>query len=59
MARGLAGAGAGLMIVGRDQMKNANAFKELSSTLGVTAVSVAADLASRTGWRRPHRFLKR
>jgi len=51
MARGLVGAGAGLMIVGRDQMKNANAVKELSSTLGVTSVSVAADLADEAACR--------
>ena len=50
MARGLAGAGAGLMIVGRDQTKNADAVKELS-TLGVTAVSVAADLADEASCR--------
>ena len=31
MARGLARAGAGLMIVGRDQTKNAAAVKELST----------------------------
>jgi 2-dehydro-3-deoxy-D-gluconate 5-dehydrogenase len=50
MARGLAGAGAGLMIVGRDRTKNANAVKELS-TLGVSAVSVAADLADEAACR--------
>ena len=50
MARGLAGAGGGLMIVGRDQTKNADAVKELS-TLGVTAVSVAADLADEAACR--------
>ena len=50
MARGLAGAGAGLMIVGRDQTKNADAVKQLS-TLDVTAVSVAADLADEAACR--------
>lgn len=50
IARGLAAAGAVLMIVGRDQTKNADAAKELSS-LGVTAVSLAADLTDEAACR--------
>jgi 2-dehydro-3-deoxy-D-gluconate 5-dehydrogenase len=50
MARGLAQAGAGLMIVGRDQKKSADAVKELMA-LGVKAASVAADLADEAACR--------
>src|SRR5690242_5827211 len=50
MARGLAQAGAGLMIVGRDQKKNSAAVEELIA-LGVKAVSVAADLTDEAACR--------
>jgi 2-deoxy-D-gluconate 3-dehydrogenase len=50
MARGLAQAGAALMIVGRDQTKSADAVAELMA-LGVEARSVAADLADEAACR--------
>jgi hypothetical protein len=50
MARGLAQAGAELMIVGRDQKKSSAAVKELSA-IGVKAAPGAADLTDEAARR--------
>ena len=50
MARGLAQAGASVLIAGRDAKKNEAAVKELSG-LGATAASTVADLAFDAGCR--------
>src|SRR5215469_11348265 len=50
MARGLAQAGAAILIAGRDAKKNDAAVKELSG-LGAKAASVVADLAFDAGCR--------
>jgi 2-dehydro-3-deoxy-D-gluconate 5-dehydrogenase len=50
LARGLARAGSGTMVVGRNQKKSTDAVRELAA-LGIKAASVAADLADEAACR--------